>query len=56
MRTTCLLAIRRIEGNQKFDVLAKEMDNIYTEFEISNKITYSTTDNGLNFINNFPYV
>ncbi|VVC24756.1 Hypothetical protein CINCED_3A017677 [Cinara cedri] len=53
-RTTCLLAIRRIEGNQSFDVLAKEMDNIYTEFEISHKITYSTTDNGLNFINNFP--
>ncbi|XP_029348038.1 uncharacterized protein LOC115034755 [Acyrthosiphon pisum] len=52
-RVSCLLAIRRLEGKHSYDVLAKSMESVYTEFEINNKISYSTTDNGSNFVKSF---
>lgn len=52
-RNTSLLAIRRLEGSHTFEMLAKYMDNVYTEFEISDKIAYTTTDNGSNFVKSF---
>jgi len=55
-RISCLLAMRRLKGKHSFDVLAKSMESVYTEFDINHKITYSTTDNGSNFVKSFKLV
>ncbi|XP_060858223.1 uncharacterized protein LOC132935644 isoform X1 [Metopolophium dirhodum] len=52
-RSTRLLALRRLEGSHTYDILAKAMDAVYTEFEISDKLSYCTTDNGSNFVKCF---
>lgn len=53
VRVSCLLAIERLEGKHTYDVLAKTMEAVYTEFEINNKISHTTTDNGSNFVKSF---
>ncbi|KAL4088662.1 hypothetical protein QTP88_023749 [Uroleucon formosanum] len=50
---SCLLAIKRLEGKHTYDVLAKTMEAVYTEFEINNKISHTTADNGSNFVKSF---
>lgn len=50
-RETCLLAIRQLKGSHTYDVLAKVIESIYSEFNISDKIIYTTIDNSSNFIN-----
>lgn len=55
-RKSCLLAIKRLSGKHTFDVLAKSLESVYTEFDINNKITYTTTDNGSNFVKSFRSV
>jgi len=55
-RISCLLAMKRLKGKHSFDVLAKSMESVYTEFDINHKITYSTTDNGFNFVKKFKIV
>lgn len=52
-RISILLAIKRLKGKHTYDVLAKAMESVYNEFDITNKITYSTTDNGSNFVKSF---
>jgi len=48
-RTTCLLTLRRLEGSHTHDILAKAIDAVYIQFEISDKLSYCTTDIGSNF-------
>jgi len=55
-RISCLLAIKRLKGKHTYDVLAKSMELVYSEFDIGHKITYSTTDNGSNFVKSFKLV
>lgn len=48
--------MKRLKGKHTYDVLAKSMELVYTEFDINDKITYSTTDNGSNFVKSFKLV
>ncbi|CAI6372627.1 unnamed protein product [Macrosiphum euphorbiae] len=52
-RESCLLAIRRLKGSHTYDLLARTMESIYTEFNINDKVIYTTTDNGSNFVKCF---
>ncbi|XP_051562654.1 uncharacterized protein LOC127446056 [Myxocyprinus asiaticus] len=52
-RHSVALAFKQLKGSHKFDVLACAMHDIYAEYEISEKIVRTTTDNGSNFIKAF---
>lgn len=52
-RVSCLLAIKRLKGSHTYDVLAKAMESVYSDFNISDKVIYTTTDNASNFIKSF---
>jgi len=52
-RVSCLLAIKRIKGSHTYDILAKTMESVYLYFNISDKVIYTTTDNGSNFVKSF---
>uniref|UniRef100_A0A673B404 BED-type domain-containing protein n=1 Tax=Sphaeramia orbicularis TaxID=375764 RepID=A0A673B404_9TELE len=47
------LACRRIEGHHTHNVLAEMQDNVHRDFNIRDKITVTTTDNGSNFVKAF---
>lgn len=52
-RMSGLLAIRRIKGRHTYDVLTSMMEAIYNDYGILHKITYTTADNGSNFVKAF---
>lgn len=52
-RVSCLLAIKRLTESHTYDVLAKAMESVYSDFNISDKVIYTTTDNGSNFVKSF---
>ncbi|CAI6370890.1 unnamed protein product [Macrosiphum euphorbiae] len=52
-RKSVLLTIKRLDGRHTFDVLAAAMESVYIKFEILNKISFTTTDNGSNFVKSF---
>ncbi|KAF0686396.1 Uncharacterized protein FWK35_00036877 [Aphis craccivora] len=52
-RVSCLLAIKRFKGSHTYDILAKTMESVYLYFNISDKVIYTTTDNGSNFVKSF---
>lgn len=54
-RKGCCLAIRQITGRHTYDVLAKMMSAINSEFGLNDKIRYTVTDNGANFIKAFKH-
>lgn len=43
----------RIQGNHTYDVLVKAMETVYLDFDISDKVIYTTIDNGSNFVESF---
>jgi len=49
-RVSCLLAIKRIKGSHTYYILATTMESVYLYFNISDKVIYTTTDNGSNFV------
>ncbi|CAI6375146.1 unnamed protein product [Macrosiphum euphorbiae] len=52
-RKSYLLSIKRLTGSHTYDILARSMESVYTLFSINNKILYTTTDNGSNFVKSF---
>ncbi|XP_060855581.1 uncharacterized protein LOC132933288 [Metopolophium dirhodum] len=52
-RKSYLLSIKRLTGSHTYEILARSMESVYTLFNINNKILYTTTDNGSNFVKSF---
>jgi len=52
-RLSCLLAIKIIKDSHTYDILAKSMESVYLYFNISDKVIYTSTDNGSNFVKSF---
>ena len=52
-RESVCLAIRRIIGSITYDVIAKQLDSIHTEYGIENKVRVTVTDIGSNFLKAF---
>ena len=48
-----MLCWRRLKGEHTYDVLAKAIDEVLQEFDISDKVVRITTDSGSNFRNAF---
>lgn len=52
-RVSGCLAIRRVIGKCDYEVLAKLLESIHEEFEVTKKVTATITDNGSNFVKAF---
>ncbi len=54
-RKGCCLAIRHITGRHTYDIIAKELEAIHQEFGINEKICFTVTDSGSNFLKAFRH-
>lgn len=52
-RQSICLSIQRVFGKHSYDVLAKELEAIHTEFGIQDKTIVTITDSGSNFLKAF---
>ncbi len=52
-RRSACLAIRRFKGSHTYDVIAKAINDIHSEFNISKKVSITITDSGSNFLKAF---
>lgn len=52
-RRSAALACKQLKGSHTFSVLASALNEIHTEFNIREKITPTTTDNGSTFVKAF---
>uniref|UniRef100_A0A8C5AM76 BED-type domain-containing protein n=1 Tax=Gadus morhua TaxID=8049 RepID=A0A8C5AM76_GADMO len=52
-RCCAALACKQLKGSHSFSALASALNEIHTEFNIRDKITRTTTDNGSNFLKAF---
>ena len=52
-RRCAALACKQLKGSHTFTALASALNDIHTEFNIREKITRTTTDNGSNFVKAF---
>lgn len=54
-RRGACLAVRQITGSHTYDVIAKELEHIHEEFGLTDKICFTVTDSGSNFIKAFKH-
>ena len=54
-RKGACLAVRQLTGSHTYAVLAQKMESINDEFGLQNKICYTVTDSGSNFIKAFRH-
>ena len=54
-RRGACLAVRQITGSHTYDVLAKELEHIHEEYGLTDKICFTVTDSGSNFIKAFKH-
>jgi len=54
-RKGACLAVRQLTGSHTYAVLAQKMESINDEFGLQNKICYTVTDSGSNFIKAFKH-
>lgn len=54
-RRGCCLAIRELSGRHTYDVIAKALEGIHNEFNITEKISCTVTDSGANFLKAFRH-
>ena len=52
-RQKSVLACKRLHGAHTYDVLAKNMDDVFWDYDIEGKLACTTTDNGSNFVKAF---
>jgi len=52
-RKAACLAVRQLKGKHTYDVIAKTLEEIFEEYELQNKICFTVTDSGSNFIKAF---
>lgn len=53
MRHHAVLTCSRVKGRHTYDVLAAAMQSVHAEFDLQDKLTRTTTDNGSNFVKAF---
>jgi hypothetical protein len=54
-RRGCCLAVRELSGRHTYDVIAKTLESIHNEFDITEKISFTVTDSGANFLKAFRH-
>lgn len=54
-RRGACLAVRQIRGSHTYDIIAKELEHINEEFCLTDKICFTVTDSGSNFIKAFKH-
>lgn len=54
-RRGACLAVKQITGSHTYDVIAKELEHINEEFCLTDKICFTVTDSGSNFIKAFKH-
>ncbi|XP_057377029.1 uncharacterized protein LOC130698386 [Daphnia carinata] len=52
-RESYCLAIRRVQGKCDYDLLARLIESIHEEYDITSKVVATVTDNGSNFVKAF---
>ena len=52
-RKSACLAVRRVIGKCDYEVIARLLESVYEEFEITSKVSATVTDNGSNFLKAF---
>lgn len=52
-RRQACIALRRVTGRCTYDVLARIMESVIVEFDITGKVTHCITDSGSNFLKAF---
>lgn len=54
-RKGACLAVRQLSGSHTYDIIAKMLESIHDEFAITDKVCFTVTDSGSNFLKAFKH-